>query len=1182
MNHDRHMSEDMNHRRSLIHEVDRLSNRFEEAWRSGQRPFIDTYLREASEPARHELLFELLALEMALRLDEGEHPEPWEYQERFPDHAELVDAAFREAEQPPSPVGRFRVLRLHARGGMGEVSVAHDEELKRDVAFKEIRAEYAGDASARARFLQEAEITGSLEHPNIIPVYGLGQHDDGRPFYAMRLITGEESSLDEAVRRFHDDLSSNRDLTRWTHGLRKLLGNFLGVCNAVDYAHSRGIIHRDLKPRNIMIGRFGETLVIDWGFAKLMGQVDDPADGATERLRSSSGSTLEPTEAGATVGTPAYMSPEQAEGQTDRIGRATDIYGLGATLYCMLTGNAPSLKVPAEGDEFTALLTRVKARSFPKPRSVRPEVPRPLEAICLKAMALNPDERYASAKALAEDIECWLSDEPVSAFRERPDLRVARWARKHRAWVQVGAIALLLIAILTTVFAVLVVRERRGKDQALATERGLRLCSEGEVGPGVLWLAHALELTPTEDEARQRQLRTNLSAWLHQIHPTMGAFRVPGSHRVVAFTPDGGKALTLETDHFSGARLWNVRDGTWFGPLMKHELVEAAAFSPDGRTIVTAGFRTLQFWNAADGSPIRKPMPYDFVNLFRAVEFSADGRTICAWCHGDIAQFWNADGSSLGKPIKIEHDQGVSCMAFSADGRTVLTGGLDGTARLWNARDGSRVGNPMEHGASITTVAFNPENSLILTGGVDGMARQWMIKDSTSGVFGTARQWMTKDSAMKHNAPVTAAAYSPDGNWVVTGSADHTARLWFVYRQTPIGLPMLHDGPVERVALSAGGGAVLTAIEGREGRGPTVYLRETIARHAVGWGGHGSTAAVFSPSGQTFLIGSRDGTARLIQAEDEKMVGPLMKHGNSVTSVAFSPDGSTIVTGSDDQTARLWKAGSGTPIGQPIKHEHRVTAVAFSPDGRTVLTASGDGIRLWNVHERLPVGGAAHSSKGYNSSPFTIRVGSFVNGAAFSPDGQVIVTGSHDHAARLWKTSDGSRIGTPMWCGGPVTAVAFSPDGRLVLTGSDDRTAQLWNPSQSSRIGRPMKHDDTLSAVAFSRDGRMVLTGSRDHTARLWNAGDGSSIGPPIFHPFEVAAVATNPDGKTMLSGCPSSGTSVWTPPTAIEGEARRIALLAEALTGMELVQGDDSIRSLDLNAWRERRRHLGSPPTTP
>ncbi len=297
-----------------------------------------------------------------------------------------------------SPGHRFRVLRPHARGGLGEVSVALDTELNREVALKQIQERFADDPASRARFVREAEVTGSLEHPGIIPVYALGIDANDRPCYAMRFIRGE--SLKEAIVGFHGEGSSQQDGGGRSLELRKLLRRFSDVCNAVEFAHTRGVIHRDIKPGNVMVGPYGETLVVDWGLAKILSpSARSELPGETPLGPGSSVVGAE-TLPGSIVGTPGYMSPEQASGDLEGIGPASDVYSLGAMLYCLLTGRAPFVE-----PEILELLRAVKEGDYPRPRLIDPSVDPALEAVCQKAMATRPLDRYPSARALGEDLE---------------------------------------------------------------------------------------------------------------------------------------------------------------------------------------------------------------------------------------------------------------------------------------------------------------------------------------------------------------------------------------------------------------------------------------------------------------------------------------------------------------------------------------------------------------------------------------------------------------------------------------------------------------------------------------------------------------------------------------------------------------------------------------------------------
>lgn len=354
----------------------------------------------------------------------------------------------------PSGGNRFRIVRPHARGGLGEVFVADDQELHREVALKEIQSRHADHPDSRARFLLEAEITGGLEHPGIVPVYGLGRYADGRPYYAMRFIRGD--SLKEAIEKFHATHGDNHDPGQRLLELRQLLGRFIDVCNAMEYSHSRGVLHRDIKPGNIMLGKYGETLVVDWGLAKPLGRPDLPSSGGERQLHPTSATGTAPTAMGSAVGTPQYMSPEQAAGKLDEAGPPSDVYSLGATLYTILTG-----KAAFEGSDLGTILQNVKKGIFPRPREISKYIPAPLEAICLKAMATNPDDRYPTPLPLAADLENWMADEAVSAYREPWLERATRWVRRHKTWAQASAAAVLLIAIISIAASVLINNARK-------------------------------------------------------------------------------------------------------------------------------------------------------------------------------------------------------------------------------------------------------------------------------------------------------------------------------------------------------------------------------------------------------------------------------------------------------------------------------------------------------------------------------------------------------------------------------------------------------------------------------------------------------------------------------------------------------------------------------------------------
>jgi serine/threonine protein kinase len=507
--------------------IDTARDEFEGAWRDGRGPRIEDFLTAAERSARPLLLHDLIALEVGLRRSHGEQPTPQEYELRFPGEISLVEAAFASSEpalriggkesvasglselpapdfqatlsdadaaqpedtrfddpatfwgegEPRSGVeNRFQIVRPLAKGGHGEVFVALDTELNREVAVKTIQTSYADNPRFRSRFLFEAAVTGSLEHPGVVPVYGFGRSRDGRPYYAMRFIEGkiQGSCLKDAIKRFHEaEKQPGREPGKSAIEFRELLQRFIDVCDTIAYAHSRGVIHRDLKPGNIMLGPYGETLVVDWGLAKAIGGSDLARSPRHKAAISGLSTESEQTEPGSILGTPSYMSPEQAEGDLDAIGPHTDVYSLGATLYTVLTGYAPF-----HAENAPALLAAVQNGDYPSPRKIRPAIDRALEAVCQKAMALRPSDRYESARALADDLRHWTAGEPVLAWREPPLRRARRWARRHRTAVAAAGIGV-LVAMLASIIIAALQSHAANRERLLAgREREARILAQ--------------------------------------------------------------------------------------------------------------------------------------------------------------------------------------------------------------------------------------------------------------------------------------------------------------------------------------------------------------------------------------------------------------------------------------------------------------------------------------------------------------------------------------------------------------------------------------------------------------------------------------------------------------------------------------------------------------------------------
>jgi serine/threonine protein kinase len=450
-------------------EVGRDCELFEAAIRAGQPVQIETFLTVVEPPVRSTLLQELLRIEVGYRRGKGEAIDREEYRRRFADFGDTVDRIFDDSvpdtilqgslDTVVTATSRFSRLRYHDAGGIGEIFKAEDQALKREVALKFIQPRHGSDPTCLGLFLTEAEITSRLDHPGVVPVHGIGESFDGRPFYAMRFVEG--ARFKEEIERYHREGCKRLDLHR-------LLGHLVSVCNTAAYAHNRGIVHRDIKPENIMIGRFRETLLLDWGLA-IPVKRDKRAQESGEKTMVVSGTDSGSKSSVTGAGTIGYMSPEQLPSSTSPIGPASDVYSLGGTLYRLLT-NKSAFHPMSEGNVFD----QIRCGQFLPPRQVKSDVPPALEAICLKALATEPADRYAGALDLAGDLQAWLADEPVSVYREPKVERFSRWGRRHRnvlIYAAAAAVALIFASLSSALYqrnAKLVERDARETSMRMA------------------------------------------------------------------------------------------------------------------------------------------------------------------------------------------------------------------------------------------------------------------------------------------------------------------------------------------------------------------------------------------------------------------------------------------------------------------------------------------------------------------------------------------------------------------------------------------------------------------------------------------------------------------------------------------------------------------------------------------
>jgi eukaryotic-like serine/threonine-protein kinase len=461
-------------------EIQSICQRFSSALRSSGHATIEDFLPDhITGVNRSKLVERLVMCEMVVLRETNTPLDRATYLSRFSQFEDAVRSALRRIDNNdydlafdsiptfsadsnapirvggavPQAATRFHPIRLHAKGGLGAVFLARDAELGRTVALKEIQSKHSLDRSSQDRFVAEAIVTGALEHPGIVPVYGLGRYSDGRPYYAMRFIQGK--SFQEAINEFHKSNPVKDVQTYVSREFKSLLRTFIELCSAMYYAHEHGILHRDIKPDNVMLGKFGETMVVDWGLAKVLGRSSNETRQEFDNLalRKLDGETM----VGAVLGTPAYMSPEQAKGLLDELTPASDIYSLGATLFTLLTGERP-----VDGRSSVEVVLNVRKGNIRRIQNIAPKAPLALVSICYKAMHVSPSERYANGGELVEDVERWLADDLVLAHQhlERPLERLGRLVRRYHTWAVAGAIFLTAFTVLSILAVILIERSR--------------------------------------------------------------------------------------------------------------------------------------------------------------------------------------------------------------------------------------------------------------------------------------------------------------------------------------------------------------------------------------------------------------------------------------------------------------------------------------------------------------------------------------------------------------------------------------------------------------------------------------------------------------------------------------------------------------------------------------------------
>jgi WD40 repeat protein/serine/threonine protein kinase len=1062
----------------------------------------------------------------------------------LPEVAGLPTPGPENSRQPPPnlPAAAFAGLRycpvaFHDAGALGEVYVGQDSELQRQVALKRIQPRHAGDAASRRRFLREAEITARLEHPGIVPVHGLVHDADGQPCYAMRFIEGQ--SLGEAIEHFQaQDKNPHLDPGERSLALRGLLNRFISVCNTMAYAHSRGIIHRDLKPANIMLGKYGETLVVDWGLAKPVHRSEEAEASEENTFLAWAEDSQEGTRLGHTAGTPPFMSPEQAKGEWGKVGPASDIYSLGATLYTLLTG-----ALPVDGKGVVEVLLNVQEGKIVPPRERQKEVPPALEAICLKAMAREPKDRYATALDLAADLERWVADEPVSARPEPLRERIKRWRRRHSTLVTASIATLLGATVILAVASVLLKlandRADRNAREARAKSRkaeAMRLASQawgyfdGQMDLALLLCKESLDLENTE------QGKSALIAAL-QYSPHLASF-LQDKDDPVHSAANHRKQNLLATGHQSGKIvLWDINRRAPVAKLEsgpKSAPVLSLAFRPDGKILASGrGDKSILLWNIAERRSLLPIAKHSGPVL--SLAFRPDGKQLASGGEEELLIWDAAPDGSLQRPRRAKTKGVVTSLVFGKwKGKMTLLGVQrnweeihfgypKGTIFRWDVErrktiDRAKKGvRPLGLGSQTSFLprVFNDKNPASIALSADG------AKLAVGGWDGRVTLWNRRKAQVielpkKHDGPVYALAFDAHGKRLASGS-EREIRLWDAEDGEALLPPLrghLHTvqwlsfALDEQSLVSCGGEkAVILWNVGEEQQ---CHRRYPVHEDSV-W------SAVFSPDGKRMASCSDDGVVKLWTLSQETgLKNPQsVAYPAGVNWLAFSPDGKLLASACDDHRVRLCDVASGkswnlsaSPSGD---HKGIVLAVAFSPNGRMLASGGTDNaIKVWE----------AATGKLLDSQ---YRHKGAVSSVSFSPDGKTLATASYDKTIRLWKVTSGGHLQErdPPLVGHSyhVKTVAFSPDGTRLASAGFDRTILLWDVPSGKPHGQPlMGHTDAVQRVAFSPDGKLLASGGWDETVRLWDLDTGRSLGPPLIgHSDKVFSVAFSPDQKKLL-----------------------------------------------------------------
>jgi WD40 repeat protein len=1015
-------------------------------------------------------------------------------------------------------LGRFEIIRLLGRGGHGIVYLARDPALRRTVALKVARPDTILDPDLHARLRREAEAAAGLDHPNLVPVYELGQSGPW-VYIVSAYCPGPSLAAWLKSRKDPVPVATAADLVA-------------ALADAVAYMHSRGILHRDIKPGNVLLVS-GEWVSGEWsdGPRADLSSVITHHSPLTPKLTDFglaklTDSGVQETQTGAILGTPAYMSPEQAAGQTRELGPVCDVYALGVLLFEILTG-----RPPFEGETTPDVLRKVISDEPLSPRRLRRAVPRDLATICLHCLLKEPQKRYAGARELADDLRRFLHGEPIQARPVSAWTKTARWTRRHVRLLTCVALGILafvgtlhLLQWRATLEAQEGMWQQRIKQHQELHRARLRYAGQMSLAEQMWVQGDFITLGSILSDLRQDPAQAERLGfeWHYlwqqyrdddfrfKIHhddthvtyapdgktlatagkegnvclwdPATGQQRTtwpahPHGVRAITFDREGRRLATCGNDH--AVRLWDPGTGRLLATCIgHHDCVTCVAFSPDGGTLASGSDdHTLILWNAATGQPSARCTAH--TDSVHAVVFTADGKRVVSGSPAGTMRLWD---SRTGALLRTESVSAIR-LAISPDGRWLATGGQDGIARLWDTESwlARAIIPPPSNG--VDWLAFSPDGKRLakaakINAGQTFLVSLWELADLTGDRAAKARP-----SATIHLPEVIdSLAFAPNDRTLAVASGQGSVRLWHPdYPASPL-RPALRHSPEEAwcVAFAPDGKTSVSGGDNGRGHAP-LKLSDPVTGKTL-WSSRGHEALVscvaFSPDGKWIASGGYDNTVQLSEPATGKVSVTLRRHTAALRCLAFSPDGTLLASAGRDRNVILWDLRTGTWLRTLTGHRDEIRGVAFLDNGRQLVSAALDNmVHTWDV------------TTGKNVSTFEDTSG--IDSLTVSPDGTLLAWGKEDGRIELLDLSTGQRRLLSGTHQGHVRALAFSPDGRTLATAGKDRLIRLWDPATGFNLLTLRGHLLELHALAFSPRGDVLASASHDGAVRLWWAGSG-------------------------------------------------------------------------------------------